>query len=418
LIKSKILLATTYHWFSTARLAMAFADLDCVVEAVHPPKHLLDHVASLRRSYPYHGLSPLASIRAAIVSAQPNLIIPCDDVAALHLHHLYESVERTTDAESQRIRAVLEESLGDSMHYPLIQSRSAVAAIACSEGIPTPLTDWVASDEQVGAWIEEHGLPAVLKADGTSGGEGVKIVRTKKEALQAFRNLRSPVRSHIVIKRALIDRETNLVKPWLQCRKRTVSIQSFVTGQDANIAIACWRGKVLGSISAQVLCTSKPKGPASLVRLLPDGEMLRAAEKIVGRLKISGLCGLDFVIDEKTNIPYFIELNARSTQTCHLVLGNGRNLTAALYAQLAKSKPREMSAVTTNEIIAIFPSAWLGNPACDFFHAAYHDVPWDEPNLVRAGMARRHRFSYEAWRKIWPKLRAARDRQAPAERKL
>ncbi len=397
---------------------MAFANFDCEVEAVHPSKHLLDHVASLGRSHPYNGLAPLASIQAAIVSAQPNLIIPCDDVAALHLHHLYESVGRKTDAESQKIRAVLEESLGNSEYYPLIESRNAVAAIARSEGIPAPHTNCVSSEEQVKAWIKERGLPAVLKADGTSGGEGVKIVRTQKEALQAFRILRSPVRAHIVIKRALIDRETNLVRPWLQRRKRTVSIQSFVTGQDANIAIACWRGKVLGSISAQVLCTTKPKGPASLVRLLPDGEMLRAAEKIVGRLKISGLCGLDFMIDEKTNTAYFIEINARATQTCHLVLSNGRNLLASLYAQLAKSEARKMPAVTTNEIIAIFPSAWLSNPACGFFHAAYHDVPWDEPKLVRAGMARPHRFSYETWREIWPKLRAVSDKEAPTKRKL
>lgn len=417
LIGLKILIATTYRWFSTARLVMAFARAGCVVEAVYPAGHFVDRIRSLNKSYPYSGLFPLASFRSAIVLARPDFVIPSDDTAMLYLHRLYENEGRKNCDESLAIREVLEKSVGNSDYYPLIESRTEVAAIARSEGIATPETNGVLSEEQLKDWLKEHGIPAVLKADGTSGGEGVRIVRTEKEALRAFRILRAPRGVHIVAKRALIDRETNLIVPWALRRKRTVSIQSFVGGRDANIALACWKGKVLASISAEVLRTTKPKGPASLVRVLPDGEMLRAAEKIVNRLKFSGLCGLDFVIDDQTDTTYFIEVNARSTQTCHLALGNGRNPVASLCAVLANVSLPDVPAVTKNDMIAIFPSAWLSQPTCKFFRTAYHDVPWEEPGLVRAGLAKPSKYTYETWLEFWSRVCPPRVKEIPIKRK-
>ena len=312
---------------------------------------------------------------------------------------------------------MLQRSVGDPAQYALIESRNEMVALAQSEGIAAPETKCVFSEEQVEGWLNEHGLPAVLKADGTSGGEGVEIVCSRKEALRAFRTLRAPRATHIVVKRALIDRETNVVIPWALRRKRTVSIQSFVRGRDANIALACWQGKVLASISAEVLCTSRSKGPSSLVRLLPDGEMLRAAQKIAGRLNLSGLCGMDFMIDGQTGTHCFIEMNARSTQTCPLALGDGHNPVAWLSAVLAKTTPPQSVAVTKNEVIAFFPSACQCNPDQKLARVAYFDVPWDEPALIRAGMTRPGIFTRESWLQLRSKIRLGRPKGDPVERK-
>lgn len=417
-MKPKILIATTFRWFTTARLVMAFANAGCVVETVHPAGHLLDELKLVTKSYPYSGLTPLGSLRDALELSRPDLVIPGDDVAMLHLHRLCEQLRRESSEDAQRVRAVLEHSLGNAAMYPLIESRNEMAALARSEGIATPETDCVFTEEQVTRWMEERGAPAVLKADGTSGGEGVKIVRTVEEALRAFRTLRAPLATMVVAKRACIDHEMHWVTPWLQRRKRSVSIQTFVRGRDANLAIACWQGKIVASISAEVLRTAKPKGPASLVRVLPEGEMLRAAEKMVARLNLSGLCGMDFMMDDQTGKSYFIELNARATQTCHLALGEGRNPVAALYAKLADVPVPEVPAVTTNEMIAFFPSAWQSNPGCEFFRAAYHDVPWEEPGLVRAGVAKPSRFTYEAWQEFWSKLSMRRNKEVRLGREL
>jgi hypothetical protein len=78
----------------------------------------------------------------------------------------------------------------------------------------------------------------------------------------------------------------------------------------------------------------------------------------------------------------------------------------------------ELPAVTENRIIAFFPSAFLTNPTCGLFRSAYHDVPWDEPELVRSGMAKPSRFTYEAWMKFRARLRNGRAEKTPEERTL
>jgi hypothetical protein len=32
----------------------------------------------------------------------------------------------------------------------------------------------------------------------------------------------------------------------------------------------------------------------------------------------------------------------------------------------------------------LFPQEWLRDPSSPYLHSGYHDVPWDQPDLVRA----------------------------------
>jgi hypothetical protein len=40
--------------------------------------------------------------------------------------------------------------------------------------------------------------------------------------------------------------------------------------------------------------------------------------------------------------------------------------------------------VTENETIALFPQEWARDPKSEFLQSAYHDVPWEEPELIRS----------------------------------
>jgi hypothetical protein len=40
-------------------------------------------------------------------------------------------------------------------------------------------------------------------------------------------------------------------------------------------------------------------------------------------------------------------------------------------------------------VVAFFPNEWEKDPASDFLTAAYHDVPWSEPDLLRALMKKK-----------------------------
>lgn len=140
----------------------------------------------------------------------------------------------------------------------------------------------------------------------------------------------------------------------------------------------------MASISVEVLRTWKPKGPASVVRLIDNEGMLTTARKLAGRLKLSGLCGLDFLVERDTRKAHLIEMNPRATQICHLALGYGHNLPAALAACLAEETASDSISVTEHDVIALFPLEWQSDPASPFLRSGYHDVPWGEPKLVQA----------------------------------
>lgn len=382
-MRYKILLATTCRWFAIARLAMGLRNAGFTVEAVCPSGHPVSRLNLPPQTYPYHALSPLSSFRAAMLAAEPDLVIPCDDLATEYLHAIYRSAHRQQPAGSP-LTALIERSLGDPASYPVAGARSSLIALAKAEGVRVPETVIVANREQLRAWLNIHGLPAVLKTNGSAGGIGVKIVHSMDEADHAFSALNTPPLAARVIKRAMVNQDINLLVPFLQRRRPLMNVQSFIRGHDATSAVACWRGRAIASLRFDVLHTWMPKGPASVLRVIDNPEMSAAIEKIVRKLNLSGLYGFDFMIEKDTGHAFLIEMNPRATQTCHLPLGVGRDLPAALWSALSGQPLGETKSVTDKNEIALFPLEWQRNPASHFLLSAYHDVPWDEPELLRA----------------------------------
>ena len=399
----KVLLATTCPWFSTARLAMAFHQVGCTVDIVCPPNHPAFSTRALQVHYRYNGLAPVRSFRTAMLASNPDIVIPCDDLATRHLHSLYYEVSESKHETARNICQLLAASLGDPAGYPITVSREKFMDMVREEGVRIPETRTVTSAKQVEQWLSEHGLPAVLKADGTSGGEGVRIVHTLPEALRAFRTLHAPLATLIAAKRTFLDGDWNCVLPWLKQRPRQVSIQTFVPGPDANVALACWQGEVLAVLGVEVQETWKPKGPATIVRLHDNREILDAVGKIICRLKFSGLCGFDFIIDPHGDA-YLIEMNARATQTCSLSLGLGRDLIGSLCSALSGEHYSSPAIQIRGDTIALFPHAWQGDTTSDLFQSSYLDVPTEEPELVKLGIRQLRTTSQEKWLRKFTEL--------------
>jgi hypothetical protein len=414
-MKPRVLIVTTCRWFTAARLVMAFAQIGCNVDILCPPGHPAIGLKSLHGWRRYRMLAPLVSIRSCLRAIQPDVIVPCDDLATLLLHQLYAEEQGKNSATSARTLELIDRSLGQAGKYSLTESRSSFLATAREEDVDTPETVTVSSEQEIRDWVDLHPFPLVLKADGTSGGEGVKIAYTLDQALRAYAILRAPVSALIVAKRTLIDRDWNLLRPWFRHKKRTVSMQRFVEGRDANVAIACWQGRILASISAEVVKTGWPKGPAAVIRIIDNKQMQLAAEKLVRRLNLSGLCGLDFMIDDASGIARLIEINARATQTCHLALGHGRDLVSALCSEIAGRPFNRIPIPGITDTIALFPLAWQHEPSSSVLKTAYHDVPWEEPQLVRAGVAKQSRFTLENAVAVWSRIRPGR-RLTPLEK--
>ena len=380
-MKPTVLVATTSSWVPTARLAMALTNAGCSVEAVCPSGHPLLKTNEVGQTHTYHGLAPLKSFKAAIVATSPDLIVPGDDLATRHLHDLH-SRERRAGNSGAAICALIERSLGAAQSFPLMFARSVFIEAAQQEGIRVPKTGVVNNTDDLRKQAGRLGFPMVLKADGTSGGDGVRITQTLEEAERALRTLQAPPLLARAAKRSLMDQDTTLLWPSLLRRRHVVNAQAFVAGREATSAVFCWEGTVLADLHFEVIHKMHTAGHAAVLRLIEHPEMSVAAEKMVRRLNLSGLYGFDFMLEAHTENAYLIEINPRTTQVGHLALGARHDLPAALYAALSGESVRETPKVTNKDTIALFPQEWMRDPASEFLRSGYHDVPWEAPALV------------------------------------
>lgn len=399
-LKPTVLVATTSRWIPTARLAMALANAGCAVDAVCPPHHPIGKTRAVRQTHRYRGLAPLASFADAIATTKPDLVFPCDDLATMHLHDLYQRGRRQGKG-GELLCALIERSLGAAESFPVVYARTAVMELAQQEGIRAPKTKIITNNDELKKWADQMGFPMMLKTNGTSGGEGVKIVHTLQEAERTYAALEAPPLLARTIKRALIDQDMRLVWPTLLRRRSVVNAQEFIAGREATSLVACWKGTVLAALHFEVLNKQESAGPATVVRLIEQDEMSTATERMVRRLNLSGLQGFDFMLEACTGNAYLIEINPRATQVGHLALGPGRDLPGALHAAIAGGSIQEVPKLTENKTIALFPQEWLRDPASSLLQSAYHDVPWEEPELIRECVRRHWHWSAWCFQKKW-----------------
>ncbi|HVB57713.1 MAG TPA: ATP-grasp domain-containing protein [Candidatus Acidoferrales bacterium] len=350
--------------------------------------------SAVRRIYHYNGFAPTTSFADAIEAGAPDLLIPGDQYAVVCLHQVYDWA-RQRGKSGQSVCTLIERSVGSSKSYAIVRARKAVMQLAEEESIRVPRTTVAANLSDLKRCADELLFPLVLKADGTSSGEGVRIVRTLEEAKRGFRALQSPPSALRVAKRALIDRDVRSVLPALLRQRRKINAQEFVDGQDATSLAACWKGKVLARLHFEVVKKQYKNGPASVMRRIDIPELDTAISRIACRLELSGFHGFDFLLEKQSRKPYLIEMNPRPTQVGHLTLGHTRDLPAALYAAFARTPIEEGPKVTDNDIIALFPQEWMRNPSSVFLRTAYHDIPWEEPELIREGT--RQRRGWSSW---------------------
>jgi predicted ATP-grasp superfamily ATP-dependent carboligase len=179
----------------------------------------------------------------------------------------------------------------------------------------------------------------------------------------------------------VVNRDPFWLRPWWNNYRPAVVVQSYIPGRPANCAVVCWKGEVLAGIGVEVVSAEGSTGPAVIVRVVDNSEMILAAEKIAGRLGLSGFFGLDFMIEEGSGATYLIEMNPRCTPLSHLQLGTGRDLVEAFAARLLGRPLRETDPVTQNDTIAYFPQGWTTKS--EFLQSAYLDIPREEPDLVQ-----------------------------------
>lgn len=365
---------------------MAFLASGCRVSAVCPTGHPLRTVVGVDRLYPYDGLDSAGSLRAATREAQPDLIVPCDDGAVWQLHELHE---RNAD-----LRSLIERSLGAADAYPALESRGQTLKAASELGIRVPLTQAIESVEAFRNPKLEW--PAVLKIDGTWGGEGVVHLFNPTQAAEVFPSMFGRRRTVMAWKQFLVNRHPLALWLWRRRSGSVATLQKFISGRQATTMFASWQGEVAASVTVEVLATQVLNGASTILRVLRNEEIERASRLLAQRFKLSGFHGLDFIIEDSTQHAYLIEMNPRATQLGHLNLSPQGSLADALTAKLTAraALPRAGARRIQSDTIALFPHAWKADPANQFITTGYHDVPWEQPALVK-----------ELMRSSWPDRR-------------
>ncbi len=361
-------------WPSVARLAEAFAGVGAEVEVLLPIGHVAAKSRFVARTHAYDPLFPLGVLARAVAQAAPDLVVPCDDRALMQLLAL-----RGNDA-------LLARSLGELASYPTLMTRRDFICAARGAGLLAPETVRIDLESELAAGLRETGYPAVLKVDGSWGGDGTAVVHDADAARAAYARLAAtPSRGRSVM-RAILRKDPHFLRDALRPPVFAVNLQAFVPGKPATSAFACWKGRVLASIHMDVLETVHARGPASVMRRVDCPRMEQAAVQLAERFGLSGLHGLDFVRDDRGR-PHLIEMNPRATQASAFALGPGHDLAAALVGCFNPSACRPRPLLTGNPVIALFPQEWRRDPASPWLHSAYPDVPWDDPEVLRACLA-------------------------------
>jgi hypothetical protein len=367
----------------TARLGIALTQTGAIVDALCPRGHVIRKSSIVRGSYPYKALSPLSSLREAIQTSKPDLIVSADDLTTENLIELFDREKLIGNSDSD-VCKLIERSLGPKQSFQYMVARKRFMDLARNEGIRVPETAAINNADDLEAWLVKSSFPFVLKVDGSSSGEGTRIVSSRADAHRAFEFLQKPVELVRVVKRMVVNHDLRSVRPKLQGRRAIVSAQEHIVGRDATSLIACWQGKVLGALHFEVLAKQRKLGPASAMRLIDNPEIETFTANIVSKLKLSGLHGFDFLIEQKTGSVYMIEFNPRATQVGHLTLGQGKDLPGALYSAVTGTEPREAPNLTENQTIALFPQESSRDPESLYLKSGYHDVPKGQPELIRA----------------------------------
>ncbi len=373
----KILLVSAFRWISLARTAIAFHEAGFAVSVLVPKGHPVEKLSFVTSIHAFNVFSAETSILQALKKAEPAILVPFDDIVVPILHGLH-----TKFGAESNIGALIEHSLGSPAFYPVIQSRLEFAKRLSALSIASPQTYGLRSAEDLRGAVEKLGTPVVLKSDGSWGGLGVAIVPTPDGLRLEFGKLTAHHNVFRAVKRAVFNRDFTMLNGMFRRKVKSVVAQQFLPGRPANAAVACWRGEVLASVNLEVIQSAGETGPATVVRHIDSLAMTQAIKAIVRDLKLSGICGFDFILSGPENQAQMIEMNPRSVPTVHLVNDLGQSLCHLLFEKVTGLAGPLVKMVPQLDVIALFPQEALRDPESPYLSYCYHDVPMHWPEYV------------------------------------
>ena len=312
-----------------------------------------------------------------IEKISPELLVPCDEMAVRLLFTLaLEPPQGFNPALRARLVTLITNSLGDSRFYEVSIDKTMLPAAAETLGIPVPPYALAIRIDDAITHAAALGYPVVLKRRFGFAGEGVAVVSTQEELVDAAQRLLRPDQLDLGV-----HREPRLI------------VQAFITGPYRSQALVARRGEPLAGFGWERHVATRPvKGQTSVLRFVRSPETRAYSETLCRGFGIDGFFNVQFVIDERTGDAYLLEINRRIVTHTHLGERVGKDLGRALMGAL-EGKHAEASPSADEDVegtVVVFPREWLRDPGSRYLEEFPSDVPWDEPELFAAMLAMRH----------------------------
>lgn len=104
-----------------------------------------------------------------------------------------------------------------------------------------------------------------------------------------------------------------------------VIIQECIQGEECNVAAFSIKGKVISAVAMKkMFLTDKGKAWAGVT--IDNKEAMSLAHKILSYIQWDGGCELEFIIEQKTNKIYLLEMNPRFPAWIYLATASGQNM--------------------------------------------------------------------------------------------
>jgi glutathione synthase/RimK-type ligase-like ATP-grasp enzyme len=382
--RPSVVVVATVHWASITRLCLSLAEGGFEVVALAPNGHALHRLNGIvARSIGRTRAHGLSEIIRTVESHPPDLLVPADERAIDFMRILYRRAIGGKGRNAGQMAALIEASLGSPSAFVFAAQKSRLVSLAQREGLLVPTTNVVDDILELRRLVARAQFPLVLKQDGSSGGQGVRIVSNAADAEQSFVELRTSAGPRAAVKTALKKLDLSYLDG-LYRKRPAISLQEYIVGRPANRAVVCHRGEVLAGLSVEALQTTDATGPATVIRVINSPEMSDAAAHVVRHLGLSGFVGFDFMLEAATGRAYLIEMNGRPTQICHLALDADSDMIGALAARLLSVARRRPVPNIDGPTVALFPQESWRDPDSGYLTSAFHDVPRHVPEFIAA----------------------------------
>ncbi|CAL4869815.1 hypothetical protein MMA231_04107 (plasmid) [Asticcacaulis sp. MM231] len=250
-------------------------------------------------------------------------------------------------------------ALPPKKHYRQYFNRVENHSLVDSLGLRCPRGRALHAVEDGLSFLSESPSGMVIKLDSTVAGEGVYMCHSPADVVTVFETLD-------------VGHGPILAQDWLN-------------GPLGFYTFSAFEGKLLSGHAAikregHMGCT----GPSSLIEIINYPEMSLAAERLAEALHLSGLYGIDFILDETTKAAFVIEFNPRPTQTSHLDSALTDYVRAMVKGSSKVSEAEAVPELEPGAKVALYPQEWqrLGRApqACDIIL----DIPLEDPSLIAA----------------------------------